>query len=624
MKITFIKLEIHRFKSFDDAVIDLTSKGFTLVSGINNKVTDNASSNGSGKSSWGDAIMWALTGETSSGISRNLANINFNSGMYVRLHFMVGNDTFIITRSKDDKELGTNLTILINGQDKSGKGIRDSEKLLSQYLPDLTPQLISSCIILGQGLPQRFTDNTPSGRKEMLEKLSKSDFMIEDIKNRLTTRKGVLSKELRNHQDALIRLESSLQTARVSRDNAANQLASLENVDEIDASIKDINSLIEVRESMRSDIISQQKQVNDRLLEIQSSFTSKSTQYALDKQEIQNAQYRDESELKDVRTSLSMQMSNIKSEISRLLSIKDTCPTCGQHIPGVIKPDVTPLQSRYDLLSKDFNTIGDRLQEISSKYVEQQKSLAVEYEKSIYADKQLQSQLSSSVRELEVRRNAVDDELRKYRDTLQALLLRKGEYNLKVENCKKIINDFEDFEKNINKDILYNKESADNISKHLEVINKITTLTTRDFRGVLLTNVINFIDRKAKEYAIEVFNTDLISFTLNNNNIDIMYDNKPVENLSGGERQKVDLIIQFSIRDMLCQFMNFSSSILILDEVFDNLDSLGVSKVLNMITRKLTDIESIYIISHHSSELDIPYDSELLIEKGEDGISRIL
>ena len=86
---------------------------------------------------------------------------------------------------------------MIDGKDCSGKGIRDSEKLLAQYLPDITASLLGSVIILGQGLPQKFTNNSPSGRKEVLEKLSKSDFMIEDLKSRVTSRRLELQKTIR-------------------------------------------------------------------------------------------------------------------------------------------------------------------------------------------------------------------------------------------------------------------------------------------------------------------------------------------------------------------------------------------------------------------------------------------
>ena len=76
-------------------------------------------------------------------------------------------------------------------------------------------------------------------------------------------------------------------------------------------------------------------------------------------------------------------------------------------------------------------------------------------------------------------------------------------------------------------------------------------------------NVIEFIDKKAKEYCKDIFLTDKIEFCLNGNNISISYDNKEYEVLSGGEKQKVDLIIQFAIRDMLCKFLNSLWSALI-------------------------------------------------------------
>ena len=92
--------------------------------------------------------------------------------------------------------------------------------------------------------------------------------------------------------------------------------------------------------------------------------------------------------------------------------------------------------------------------------------------------------------------------------------------------------------------------------------------------------------------------------------------------LSGGEKQKIDIIIQFAIRDMLCKFSNFSSNIIVLDEIFDNLDNIGCDKVLNLITTKLTDIESIYIITHHT-DIEIPFDNILTIVKENNGISRL-
>ena len=116
----------------------------------------------------------------------------------------------------------------------------------------------------------------------------------------------------------------------------------------------------------------------------------------------------------------------------------------------------------------------------------------------------------------------------------------------------------------------------------------------------------------------------MIDFYLDGNNLLISYNNKEYEALSGGERQKVDLIIQFAIRDMLCQHTSFSSNIIVLDEIFDNLDDIGCQKILDLITNKLYDISSIFIISHHGNELNIPYDDIIRIVKNNNGVTEIV
>ena len=196
MNICFQKVTLHNFLSFGDAEVDLNDSSYTLVSGINNCKLDLAKSNGSGKSSLWESIIWVLTGDTIRG-TKDVVNRYGKDGTYVELTFKIDKNDYKIIRYKDYSNIGTNLKLYINNEDKSGKGIRDTEKLLEQYLPDINSSLLGSVIILGQGLPQRFTNNTPSGRKEVLEKLSKSDFMIEDIKSKLSNRKQYLNDELR-------------------------------------------------------------------------------------------------------------------------------------------------------------------------------------------------------------------------------------------------------------------------------------------------------------------------------------------------------------------------------------------------------------------------------------------
>ena len=206
MFVNFESVTMHNFLSYGHSTIDLRNKNYCLVRGINKNPLDLASSNGSGKSSWSSAICWCLTGETIEGLHSNLKNIWIDEDLcYVTLLFSVDNVKFELTRFVAPK---SDLKLKVNGVDKSGKGIRETSAILAGYLPDLTSQLLSSVIVLGQGLPGKFTNNTPSGRKESLEKLSQSDFMIQDIKTRLAQVIDENNKALRVEQDFILAKEA--------------------------------------------------------------------------------------------------------------------------------------------------------------------------------------------------------------------------------------------------------------------------------------------------------------------------------------------------------------------------------------------------------------------------------
>ena len=118
MRICFEKLTLHNFMSFQDSSVDLTNAGFTLVDGKNNS-SDNAYSNGSGKSSLFEALIWWLTGETLRG-TKDVVNTTAKDGTFVTLDFMYDNDRFFLRRSKEHKEYKINLYIARNNENISG------------------------------------------------------------------------------------------------------------------------------------------------------------------------------------------------------------------------------------------------------------------------------------------------------------------------------------------------------------------------------------------------------------------------------------------------------------------------------------------------------------------------
>ena len=620
MNIVFNKLTIENFMSIGKLELEFNKLGYVLVEGKNASTTDNAKSNGSGKSSVWEALTWCLTGDTIRGC-KNVQNLNSKEGALVTVEFLLDNNFFIITRAKNHSIYKSNLLINFNGQDVSGKGIKESTNILQSYLGDLTATVINSVIILGQGLPSKFTNNTPSGRKEILESLSKSDFMINDLKERIQKREIELKTDLRSQQDLQISNNSKLDLLNKQLQSYQQELQTLPS--KVTLSEKN-NAILADLQITQEQLIHKRNDLNSLLQQKTSIQESQLSIAAKQQAEIVNV----EEEFNEIINPLGVEIAQVQTQINYLQNhilevnnIKDICPTCGQHLPNVFKPDVSKEIEDINSLKNSLNELNTKKAEhlqnkttlinnIKGKYTLQINNLQQEYTK----QENIISELNTSITELTNKE--------KYLLTNQANVLSQiqtlDELSNRLSNSIATTNtQIEDLTKEVSK-------ISANISKlnqRLDIIKKFDTIIKRDFRGYLLKEVIAYIDKKAKEYSLQVFGHSCLDILLEGNNISIVYINKEYEMLSGGEKQKLDLIIQFALRDMLCKYLNFSCNILVLDEIFDNLDSTGCDSIISLILHSLKDIENVFVISHHAEELNIPSDITLTIEKNKEGNS---
>ena len=619
MHIEFKKLHLHNFMSFGDAELIFENDGFIRVSGINENPFDNAGSNGSGKSSLWEGIIWAITGDTIRG-TKQVVNIYGEDGCYVDIEFSIDNKQYHIIRAKDHKVYKSSLQIFIDGQDVSGKGLRDSEKLLQQYVPDLTSSLLGSVIILGQGLPQKFTNNTPAGRKEVLEKLSKSDFMIEDLKKRVSERKSEIQTNIRQFED--ICLQNKTKQAFLTKQIEENkQLLCSLNGAELTAKLEELKQNQALFSKVLYDL---EKELENQTTDY-SGVSNKLNESSYSKnQELYSLKEKHEETIKPYSNSyneLHGELNSLKKQLNQIKSIKDVCPTCGQKIPDVHKPDTTmielDIESNQAKLSEIENYLSSQdavyrtgVNSINEKYVAQTQELLTKQEELSTKLKKLKSEISQQ--------QATNNQLLSEMSSIEVKL---AQLHTTIDNCNKVIRENNENLTIIEEDILYNNKQREIAQSHLDVISKFDTALKRDFRGYLLSTVIDYIQTKAMQYCKIIFDTTDIGFCLDGNNIDISYRNKAYENLSGGEKQKIDLIIQFSIRDMLSSQLNFTSNILVLDEVFDGLDTIGCNRVIDMISR-LSDVKNVFIVTHRK-DLSIPSDKEVIVAKSSVGISEI-
>lgn len=623
MRLELNSITLHNFMSFGDATIDLKNRSYCTVKGINLNPKDQARSNGSGKSSIWSGILWALIGETIHGIKTNVVNLNTTGGCFVTLDFNYDNHHYIITRYREYEKIGNSLKIVIDGEDKSGKTLRDSQALLDQYLPDLNRELIASVIILGQGLPYKFSSNTPSGRKELLEKLSKTDFMINDIENRIRNRLITLKNIQRTQEDELLQLDTKRELNEKNLEKLKNEYAALNVPQDFESAIEKLEGIINSLDLKKSEI---EEDISDKewklsLLtteydEVNKLRSIKGNTIVDESQKLKTAAYN---KLMEVKAQLKID----RNELLRLESITDICPTCHQKIVGVEKPDTTPLKESIEQNKKLEAQYNEELEAIQSKLQGELSNALIEYDDSLEQNRSKQDNIKSEIKSLRAEQTRISNELTTNHSSLAVTKEKVYSFQARLTKLSTDISTLESDIVTEHSQLVHKSSLHDETLSRIELVTKMITFARRDFRGILLSGIIDYIKIKGKEYSKVIFGNDEFDLVLDGNNIDIIYCNKVFENLSGGEQQKVDLILQFAIRDMMCKYLDFSCNILVLDEIFDQLDSIGCERVLDLISTKLNDIESIFIISHRADELQIPSDSEIIVEKDIYGISKV-
>lgn len=571
MQVIFNSIDVKGFLSIGESKIELNNQGTVYVVG-RNESPGTPSSNGAGKSSIFEAILYTLTGTTLRGTT-DVINMYWKGFCEVTLDLTVDGVNYTIMRTRSHPVHGNNLKLTKDGIDISGDKLRKSEQILETELGQLTSSLISSVIILGQGLPNKFTDLKPAARKERLEELSQTSDFINELKTRLTLfskRHTITMNESKIEEGKLTT------TISIAEDTLKRKGAELVRLTE---QLNGTNSLSEDEvEKLQKTVDNHNQelnQLNETVGIIQQKLSQVSSMISTNEMTIRTR---------------NAESSRYTSEMNRLAT--SSCPTCGQYIQSPTK--VSELRNNY---ANKLNAINDEI----SKLRENNNSLSLMQQNlsnNIAETSKKQTKLSSEIIELHsklseakskiesitIQINSINDELSRSRNELEIARLELGGVRDRI-----------------------NQENT-----YIGILDYLTKKSSKEFRGYLLSGIVNYLNSKVKAYGQQLFGTESLALILEDNKIYIEYDNRPYENLSGGEKQRADLAMQFSLRDMLMNNLGFTCNMLVIDEGFDNLDEAGVNALVGLINSK-SNIDSVFTISHHT--LSIPFDKTLCVTK---------
>lgn len=572
INIAFKSIEISNFMSLGpDNLIELDDQGFVLVKGLNTENQDKGQSNGAGKSSIFDAIFWTLTGSTLRGAT-DVVNETAGKDCRCSLVFTNNDTTYKILRTKGDSQYG-NCCLVYADEILLSDQTQKSQETISKILPTLTPEILGSIILLGQGLPYRFSSLSPTKRKDLLESLSGTDSQVERLRYQLekesVAREKTLSKILSDIDLQDFEIEAhkqAVQTYQGLQDKSEEEYKQ------------------EIR-TCEEEILNYQKKIEELSKEKESC----------DKQISQVDQVLNSAQ--EYYTEIAAKIGIVVNQLQGVS--EGTCPTCGRPYENqservqryqAYQDQLTSLQTTEGTLKTKISSLRDSRTVLSNKLRDvTNTSTSCSYNCSSLKEKikSLEKDLSSH--------SKISEEIKNAEEKIKALSV--SIYDL--------------------------TEEKDKLSEYTEALSYLKRQMSRDFKGYVLSGAVDYLSNQSNQYCKYLFDNKKIEISLKGNRIVILLNGRAYENLSGGERQRVDLSVQFALRDLLSTSIGFSCNILVLDEAFDSLDSRGSESLINLVVSEFNEVNSVFTITHHT-DISIPYDRVLSVSKNSEGISEVL
>jgi len=647
MNIRFDRIDIENFRSIQKAIVELSNQGTVIVKGIN-EYEDKATSNGSGKSSLFEAIIYALFEETSSG-EKDVANRIVNDGFTVTLYFSIDLDNYIITRfSKGGK---SSVVFYKNDVDISARNKTDTNKLISTTL-GITKDIFLDSVFLSQSANTNLASLSPTARKERLEILTNTEYTIAQFKEKLKKEQTKYEANCVKAKLDLTKLDGNIDAIERQKQDIQNKINAIDvqiakrnalgDIDTIEDEIKTAQMNIEVQnndlEQKEKEIEEQEQKIADFRKTGEENQTNRDelNLVIVNKREACNILNYNIDNLENQNRQSDKEIQRINSEIAKIKN-SDTCPTCGRKYDNINEEHIAnTIKELEDNIKKEEDKKVERNKEIAEKQelldvkIEEGKDLRARLDSldtKINEFKQELNNMEMVKKDLTNSRQIISNNIKTIQLDIENLRSKKDQIlKIEVGNKDEFVKMLQELDNEISA-IEVNKKSIEDIYKenneYEEVIKNSLQLVTKEFRTYLLQNSLQYLNKLLNIYSSELFSNakDVITINGDDAKLDIKLGDATYESLSGGEKTRVNIALLLAQKSLASIIGNISCNMIILDEILGYCDSQAESNVIDLISKELDDLESIYMVSH--KEIPIGYDTQLIIIKEKDGLSRV-
>ena len=558
-----IKFNVVRWKNFLS-----TGDTFTQIQIDKSPSTLIVGDNGSGKSTLLDAVSFALFGKPHRNINKlQMVNSINNKGCVVEVEFEIGSHSFKIVRAiKPNKfEIWQNGNMI-----NQASASRDYQKYLEQNILKLNHKSFHQIVVLGSSSFIPFMQLQTYHRRAVIEDLL--DIQIFTKMNMiLKERNSVLRDELvdANYNLDLTKEKISLQKKYIKDITELNEEQAETKQAEIDEARTEIELLNERIKDANEYVIEHQDKNNNALKELHDK-----------KQSLSQYKFRFEQQIGDV----------VKD--AKFYEENSECPTCSQEINDDLrntKMDAAKAKAKELKAAitkaaneaQNVNTLIDDLNKIQDEIISKQQDI---HSNSVTIER-LQKSITTLQNDIEGL-TGKDGDLGKANKDLTDLQESRDSW---AENKLKLIE-----EKTYN-------DAAGEMLKDTGIKTKII----KEYLPVMNTLVNKYLS------ILDFF----VSFELDENfneSIKSRYrDTFNYSSFSEGEKQRIDLALLFTWRQIARMKNSASTNLLILDETFDSsLDHDGIDSLMKILG-SLEEGSNVFVISHKGDLLDGKFRSKI-------------
>lgn len=547
--------------------IDFTESSTTLIVG----------SNGAGKSTLLDALTFSLFGKPYRKINKpQLINSTNEKDCLVEVNFTIGKVSYKIVRGIKPNifEIYKNGKIL----DQHASAV-DQQKWFEQTVLKMNFKSFTQIVILGSASFIPFMQLSSASRREVVEDLL-------DIKI-FSSMNSLIKEKIKSTKDEIKTLDLKKESLKDKVEMQTNFITEVETESKktIEEKENKISSLDDEIESLikQNDYLSEEVNTQNLVLK-----------------EYNNASKKLK-DLSGLKGKISQKISTLAKE-HKFFSDNTVCPTCNQDIKEEFRLNrIADSQNKAQELQQGFEELQQAIKEEELRE-SQFKSISEVISKLLNDINQNNTQVSGFRKQIK----SLEFEIQTIADRLE---------NRNVEHGK-----LEQFKKSL-------QSTYDSLAEKRESISyydfTFSLLKDGGVKSKIIKKYLPLINQSVNKYLqmMDFYINLQLDEEFNESLQSPIQEDFSYSSFSEGEKQRIDLALLFTWREIAKIKNSVNTNIMIFDEVFDSsLDGVGTEEFLKIIRYVITDA-NIFVISH-KSEIGERFENVIRFEKVK-GFSRV-